>query len=281
MQVLTQANESYIGTILQGKEEKVSYKLKKVIRKPKEEWVRVEGMHRAIVSKEDFWLVQELLKINARASAGEEKAHKYTGLLFCADCGGFLVRRSVWHGKKKDIYFVCSSHNQSSTCGRHTMAKERLDFVMQTILSKMLVLAVEKESMQFNIEKKSDFNDKQEEVLKQEIEYLQHEAEKYQALYKRFAFDRDNKVLSEADYNSFCEIYEKQCDELAKAALGQKKFLAMLPVARDNTRMRQEHLLYNLSFLELDRILLLILVNRILIYKDNRISIEIRCREMI
>ena len=47
-------NESYIGTLVQGKEEKINYKLKKSVMKPQEEWTRVPEAHEAVISREDF-----------------------------------------------------------------------------------------------------------------------------------------------------------------------------------------------------------------------------------
>ena len=48
------SNEVYTGTIVQGKRKKVSFKSKKFIDLPEEDWIKVEDMHEAIVSKEDL-----------------------------------------------------------------------------------------------------------------------------------------------------------------------------------------------------------------------------------
>ena len=48
------SNEIYTGTVIQGKRKKVSFKSKKFINLPEEDWVKVENMHEAIISKEDF-----------------------------------------------------------------------------------------------------------------------------------------------------------------------------------------------------------------------------------
>lgn len=55
-------NEIYTGTMVQGKERRISYKVKKSIPNPPECWVRVEGTHEPIVSKQLFEEVQEMLK---------------------------------------------------------------------------------------------------------------------------------------------------------------------------------------------------------------------------
>ncbi len=277
MHVLTQANESYIGVLLQGKEEKVSYKLKKVVKKPKEEWARVEGAHRAIVSKEDFALVQNLFKIHTRATRGEKKAHKYTGLLFCADCKERMVRRRVQCGKKEEVSFICSSHNQSKVCSRHPMTEIKLDNLIRSVLSIWIPLFVEKEKILLFI-KEDNFCDEVT-ILKQGLKQIKEERKKYQILRAGLALDREKGRLTEEDASYFGEIYEKQCEELRRAEKGQEKLLAMLPAARDDVKLRQERLIQNFDCSELERRMLLSFINRILIYGNNRVSIEIRCTE--
>lgn len=54
-------NEVYTGTVVQGKCTTPNYKIKKRIHKDETEWIRVENMHEAIVSRSEFDLVQALL----------------------------------------------------------------------------------------------------------------------------------------------------------------------------------------------------------------------------
>lgn len=55
-------NPVYMGTLVQGREKKVSYKSKKVVLAPETEWVVVEDNHEAIIPKETFLAVQNRLK---------------------------------------------------------------------------------------------------------------------------------------------------------------------------------------------------------------------------
>ena len=45
-------SEVYIGNMVQGKTGTLSYKSRKLINKPEEEWIRVEGTHEPIISRE-------------------------------------------------------------------------------------------------------------------------------------------------------------------------------------------------------------------------------------
>ena len=54
-------NPTYIGQLVQGRERKLSYKSKKVVLAPKNEWVIVDKNHDPIVDRQSFDAVQNLL----------------------------------------------------------------------------------------------------------------------------------------------------------------------------------------------------------------------------
>lgn len=49
-------NEMYLGHMVQGKTEKINYKLKKSVEKPEKDWVKVENTHEPIISEDVFGL---------------------------------------------------------------------------------------------------------------------------------------------------------------------------------------------------------------------------------
>ena len=83
-------NEIYLGHLVQGKSQKVNYKVQKVIAKPEKDWVRAEHTHKAIITEDDFNIVQNLLKSDSRKSPDMKEAGRFSGLLFCGDCGDCL-----------------------------------------------------------------------------------------------------------------------------------------------------------------------------------------------
>lgn len=91
-------NELYTGTMVQGKTRKINYKVKACQMIEPENWIRVEGTHEPIISREVFETVQRLMALDTRTSPEEESIYVFSGLLRCGDCGQNMVRRSV---KKK------------------------------------------------------------------------------------------------------------------------------------------------------------------------------------
>lgn len=106
-------NEIYTGTLVQGKTEKVNYKVSKILEKPEAEWFKVAGTHEAIISKEVYQNVRRLLKVDTRAEKGKEKAHIFSGLLFCGDCKEPMIRRVNRYKGTEKVYYICSTRNRS------------------------------------------------------------------------------------------------------------------------------------------------------------------------
>ena len=78
--------ETYIGHSVHNKQSNISFKNKKKVRKPQEEWYRVENTHEAIISEEVFQKVQELIA-SRRRKRRNGTTQIFAGLIKCADCG--------------------------------------------------------------------------------------------------------------------------------------------------------------------------------------------------
>lgn len=82
--------ETYIGHSVHNKQSNISFKNKKKVRKPQEEWYRVENTHEAIISEEVFQKVQELIASRRRRQKNGT-TQIFSGLVKCADCGWSLA----------------------------------------------------------------------------------------------------------------------------------------------------------------------------------------------
>ena len=56
-------NELYTGTMVQGKNRKINYKVKECRPVAEENWIRVEKTHEAIIAEEIFQYVQSLMEL--------------------------------------------------------------------------------------------------------------------------------------------------------------------------------------------------------------------------
>lgn len=272
-------NENYTGTLVQGKEEKINYKVKKSVKKPEAEWTKVQGAQEAIVSIEDFKMVQDLLKIDTRAGGGEKKAHIYAGILFCGDCMEPMVRRVNRYKGKETVSFICSTKNKSGECSRHTISEDDLNRLVLTGLRQQVSLFLNKrnvlkvvEQMEINYEEVVSFD--------KEMERLHDEQDKYLTLRAGLYEDLKKQIITEEDFKNFREIYEQRYQELRQAIHNQEETRKKLFESKVTAGINLERMKMAMQITELDRVTLVSFVKRILVYEDKRVYLEFRYKEM-
>ena len=272
-------NENYTGTLVQGKEEKVNYKVKKSVMKPEEEWTKVQEAHEAIISMEDFEIVQDLLKIDTRAGAGEKKSHIYAGILFCGDCMEPMIRRVNRYKGKETVSFICSTKNKSGECSRHTISESDLNHLVLTGLRQQVSLFLNKskvlnaiEQMEINFEEVAAFD--------KEIERLHSEQDKYLTLRAGLYEDLKKQIITEEDFKNFREIYEQRYQELQQAIHNQEETIKKLFKSGVTAGINLERMKNVMQITELDRVTLVSFVKRILVYEDKRVYLELRYKEL-
>ena len=119
-------NEVYIGNMVQGKQERISYKVKQRLDKPESEWVKVENTHPVIIRQNDFDVVQKLLQYDGRASKTSDSANFFSGFVFCGDCKTPMIRRVNQYKGKKKAFYICQIKNKGGDCTRHSIPEEVL-----------------------------------------------------------------------------------------------------------------------------------------------------------
>lgn len=76
-------NEVYIGNTIGHKVKKVNYKLKKQIMLNKDNWIKVENTHEPIISKEDFYKVQNILSKRSYTPLKRQNSFVYWNYILC------------------------------------------------------------------------------------------------------------------------------------------------------------------------------------------------------
>ncbi len=149
-------NEAYIGNMVQGKSGTMSYKSRKLIAKPQEEWIRVEGTHEPIISMETWETVCKIDTQKVRKSPTSDGIRSiFTGLVYCADCG-FKMRNQVERFTYKDgspgrySSFICGNYSRSgkNACTIHSIYENVLnEIVLSDIREKAKYAAYDSESL--------------------------------------------------------------------------------------------------------------------------------------
>lgn len=129
------SKQEYVGDTVNFRTSRKSFKNRKRIWMPPENWQVFEDTHPAIIDRETFALVQELRE-HRRRPTKSGIISMFSGLLYCADCGGKLYYNVTNNYKREQAFFSCSSYrNGTERCSAH--------FIRENILSDVLL-----ESMQ-------------------------------------------------------------------------------------------------------------------------------------
>ena len=126
--------QEYTGCTVNFKTYSKSYKLKKRIPNDPENMFYLPDTQEAIVSQAQFDRVQELRK-NKRRPAKAERQGLFSGLLFCADCGGKLHFATSKSFEGKQDHYVCNHYKSNrGTCTAHYIREDTLrDIVLERI----------------------------------------------------------------------------------------------------------------------------------------------------
>lgn len=133
-------NRLYVGDMVQNKNRTKSYKVQISVAVPEENWVIVPNMHEAIIDREKFETVQQLLMRDTRTSPGINHVSIFAGYIRCADCLRAMGKKSVAQSYGKYHYYVCQTFRKAgrNLCTKHTIREKQLyDAVLATIQSQI------------------------------------------------------------------------------------------------------------------------------------------------
>lgn len=272
-------NEIYTGTMVQGKREKPSYKMKRTAAKPESEWVRVAGTHEGIVSMEDYENVQRLLKVAVRAGKGRHKGHRFSGLLFCGDCKEALTRRIGGKKGEETVSYICPRRNRGEGCTRHRIGEQDLSAIVALVLKRQSEMALDTGRQRSHIRKIKEGRKKRT-GMERELEHLKREEAKYERLRAGLYEDLKMQVITEADVKRFSAIYEKQQRAVRRAVEGQEKLRMEMADRKEEGDGRLRRMKEAVEFSEIDRDMLLAFIDRIEVYENKALCVKLRfCRE--
>lgn len=261
-------NPTYAGHLTQNRRRKVSYKAQRYENLPEEQWVIVQNTHEPLVSQEEFDQVQELLKTRSYISKRGEP-HLLTGLVFCADCGSPMTY--VRDGPTR-TYMVCQGYRKGGRlhlCTSHLM---REDKVIESVRQQLRELARQLDADALEEKTRPDNGQAQAEQWRKKLE-KQYESCKQvgSSLYK----DKVAGVLTEEEFQ---ELFEENRELRKRLEEQLEQYDRQVEGVVDQDEWR-EQIRKLLSFDELDRSILTVLIEKILIYEDKTMEIIFRFRK--
>ncbi len=259
-------NRVYTGTMVQGRQEVVSYKVHEKRAVPQADWYIVPGTHEAIIAPADFERAQALQQGGGRAVNG--KLHLFAGLLRCADCGRAMTRQK----SKNTVYYYCRTYRAKSRerCTRHALREAALSRAVLAVLRSQLALAVGLMEIAETLKQlpTAQNNDLQCLLETNQQKYARTEA-RSDGLYE----DWKNGELSHAEYLRLKDRYREQLRQLLAEANEIRGRLAAVPPLEEGSELA--FFLSHQDIRALSRGLLTALVKQVNVYENGALEISL------
>lgn len=137
-------NEIYLGNTVNMKYSTKFYKDKRRVEHSREECLVFKDTHPALITQEVWDIVQRVRK-NRRRPTKMEEQNKYSGLVFCADCGSNMVLHRARTMSASYNHFTCRTYKKDGeSCTGHYIRECVLDEVVLEDLRRVTAMARER-----------------------------------------------------------------------------------------------------------------------------------------
>jgi len=276
-------NEIYTGVMVQGKEKTLNYKVKKRIKVSRENWVRVENTHDAIIPRSDFDIVQKLMLCDTRTAPKQGSLYLFSGFLRCGGCGGSMVRKKVKAAGTDYIYYVCSANkNDKSLCSSHRIREEFLARTVFIVLQRHISLMCRLDDL-LQAMKEIPLQAREMQKRDTQLEQRREELLRNQKLKASVYEDYKDGLLTKKEYLEMKADYEANCDRLENAIeILEKEIEGLLQEKlqeKGSNSTCQESFQAMGNIQKLDRSVLVITMEKIVIEDAGRIRIFFKYRD--
>ena len=209
-------NEVYTGTMVQGRRQKINYKIKKIRDVEESGWIRVPNMHEAIIPQKLFDTVQEVLKLDTCASKGQQTVNLFSGIVRCGGCGQNMVRRTVSKNGKKYIYLHCVTNHNGLGCSSHLISESKLaEVVLAALQGKVQQIS----GLEHRLDEINEIpkNERRLKSVEEHLKMLEQEEQKYQTLRRQLYEDMSSSIVSKEEYKEFSHSFNEKVETIRKA----------------------------------------------------------------
>jgi len=196
-------NQMYLGHMVSHTQASKSFKSKKIIQIPRDEWIIVNDKHAPIISQELFDKVQKLVTIKKRANK-QDLPNLFGGYIYCVDCGKCLTLHN--NCRRNTPYYICSGYRtgtrtgDSRLCTTHTTKANELEALTLHLIQCAATAALDVDKFVEMLLATSETDDTERKALAR----LKKREAKLRILTKR-VFEQN--ALGKIDDTTFADLY--------------------------------------------------------------------------
>ena len=264
-------NKMYLGTMVQGKQTVISYKVHQRRTVPEEDWYMVPNTHEPIIEPELFKKAADLQTRDTRTGPAGGTLHLLSGFIRCADCKKAMTRQKT----KNIVYYYCRTFREKSknACTKHTIKEETVIQVVLTAIQAQISLIGSFDQVAEEINQSpaagNEFT-----RLTAMLHLRQKELIKVMDISDELYGDWKSGDLSKEEYIRLKQKYSSQMEQMKKTIQNiQSECQTMTKGMSKHTPYLMDFLKYK-NIKELNRGILVDLVKNIYIHQGGEISIE-------
>ena len=272
-------NEVYTGVLVQGKQTTPNHKVKVRQEVDETDWIRVENAHESLIDRVLFDIVQNLMGRDTRTSPNETQVFPLSGLVYCGDCGHPMVRKISRYTKKEKAdtaqtygYFLCSEKCGKGGCSWHRISENDL---MGAVLGAVNLHIQKVLDVQEALQQIENAPSRQLMIQKYQERLSMKEEERKKAERLKIGIYEDLKdgLLDKEEYQKLKAEFDSRIAEADAAVKELKRQIAGLEGSRSANAPWMNYFQQFGCLEQLTRWAAAIIINKILVYEDNRIKI--------
>lgn len=229
-----------------------SYKTKKQVNLPRNQWVIFRNTQEPIIDEKTFETVQQMRKVK-RARTKYNEPNMFSGLLYCADCGNHLTIQRVARNRKMDN-FSCATYRKKKKglCSCHRILVSDLETIVKEDLQKVCeyVFLHEKEFTDEYLSGSKKETVKFQSKTKAELKRLSERQEEIGRIIRKLYEDNVNGRITDERFDFLAKSYEDEGNDLktkiqelknalASSVQDEEKLSKFLKVVKSYTKIEE------------------------------------------
>lgn len=211
---------TYIGHYAACRDTLISYKNKKRVKLPEDQWVVTKNTHEPLVTQEEWDIVQEIRSHKQCARIPMERENLFHGMVHCMDCGRVLKMQRA-RKKRKNDYLICSTYAKhgKEECSGHRIRVDELEMIVLDDLRRVTHFArmKEKQFAEHINQKNSAETRKEINALNKELTAMQKRRGELDSLFKRLYEDNVLGRITNEQFRRLSGGYNTEQKELDEA----------------------------------------------------------------
>lgn len=216
-------DETYTGTLVQGKQGTPHYKIKQMEQLPESDWIRVQDAHEALIERQDFELVQRIRGLDTRTAPEKDTVYLFSGVLICGCCGSRMTRKTNRVNGKEYHYYYCPTGKKHGCANPVMLKEEKLVDCVRDSLKAYIGNVASLEAMLASIDQ-SSINKALAKEYGDHISENEHRLEQILEFKSRLYESLVDGMLTKEEYAAYKAKYTAQAEEIKESirALNEK-----------------------------------------------------------